>query len=249
MKRIYYDAEFTGLHINTTLISIGMVSDSGSFFYAEFNDYDKSQINDWLQKHIIDNLIFSNEDFKISPLDDYYTFYDKNDIYHWNIMMKASSTEIKERLLNWLKNEAGDDKIQFYTDCYAYDWVLLNHLICGNALDFPEYLYYIPVDLSTRLQFKGEDPDINRERFLGDVVCHYIMNKYPFDKLFNKNDIKHNSLWDAYVCRYCFLLLNEEFSRNFRYYPISTLRESMERYLDKISTNDIEFNIADEHPR
>ena len=41
MKRIYYDAEFTGLHINTTLISIGMVSDSGSFFYAEFNDYDK----------------------------------------------------------------------------------------------------------------------------------------------------------------------------------------------------------------
>ena len=38
---IYFDAEFTGLHRNTQLISIGMYSPlSGAYLYAEFNDFD-----------------------------------------------------------------------------------------------------------------------------------------------------------------------------------------------------------------
>jgi len=39
--KIYFDTEFTGLHKNTTLISIGCVAENGKTFYAELTDYDK----------------------------------------------------------------------------------------------------------------------------------------------------------------------------------------------------------------
>lgn len=35
---IFFDTEFTGLHKDTTLISIGLVSETGEKFYAEFDD-------------------------------------------------------------------------------------------------------------------------------------------------------------------------------------------------------------------
>lgn len=45
MKKIFFDSEFTGLHQNTTLISIGLISDDNNCFYAEFTDYDKNQLD------------------------------------------------------------------------------------------------------------------------------------------------------------------------------------------------------------
>jgi len=43
--KIFFDTEFTGLHQNTTLISIGLVTEQEHSFYAEFDDYDKSQVD------------------------------------------------------------------------------------------------------------------------------------------------------------------------------------------------------------
>jgi len=37
MTRIFFDTEFTGLHKDTTLISIGLIAEDGRTFYAEFN--------------------------------------------------------------------------------------------------------------------------------------------------------------------------------------------------------------------
>lgn len=212
--RIYYDAEFTGLHRNSSLLSIGMVSESGSHFYAEFTDYDKDQVDDWLQKHVIENLMFNNKSYYISAINKYVSSIDNG--IHYDVDIKSDSNDIKSYLLNWLKNEAavkGDEgKVQFYTDCYAYDWVLLNDLICdnGKALNLPDYLYYIPVDLSTALQIHGEDPDITRETFLGDKIVNLLKSIFPI-KNNSENDIKHNSLWDAYVCWECFNILNKEY--------------------------------------
>ena len=56
LMKIFFDTEFTGLHQKTTLISIGLISEDGSTFYAEFTDYDKSQIDDWIEKNVIANL-------------------------------------------------------------------------------------------------------------------------------------------------------------------------------------------------
>jgi len=54
--KIYLDTEFTGLHQKTTLISIGLVDEDGHSFYAELNDYDESQCDDWIIENVINNL-------------------------------------------------------------------------------------------------------------------------------------------------------------------------------------------------
>ena len=50
---IFFDTEFTGLHKNTTLISIGLISETGKTFYAEFTDYNHTQIDNWIQKKML----------------------------------------------------------------------------------------------------------------------------------------------------------------------------------------------------
>ena len=54
--KVFFDAEFTGLHQDTTLISIGLIAENGKTFYGQFSDYDKSQLDQWLQEYIIDEL-------------------------------------------------------------------------------------------------------------------------------------------------------------------------------------------------
>jgi uncharacterized protein YprB with RNaseH-like and TPR domain len=54
---LFFDTEFTGLHKDTTLISIGCVLDNGNKFYAETTDYDINQVDDWIEKNVIANLI------------------------------------------------------------------------------------------------------------------------------------------------------------------------------------------------
>lgn len=215
--KVYFDAEFTGLHRDTTLISIGLISESGHHFYAEFNDYNKDQIDPWLQEHVIDNLVFNDRLANFHRINSHTKWPDPIDGYErFDCHIKHCRAEIKENLLQWLKVEsdrAGGAKIQFYSDCYVYDWVLLNDLICndGKALNLPEYLYYIPVDLSTELQMYNEDPDVNREEFLGAREVVNIIDDFPLRT--NMNEVpKHNSLWDAFVCKRCFEILDETYN-------------------------------------
>lgn len=49
MTKLFFDFEFTGLRQNTTPISLGVYAENGHTFYAEFTDYDKDQIDDWLR--------------------------------------------------------------------------------------------------------------------------------------------------------------------------------------------------------
>jgi len=64
MTKIFFDTEFTGLHQNTTLISIGLISDCGKTFYGEFGDFDYNQINKWLEENVLKNLIFHGKEGK-----------------------------------------------------------------------------------------------------------------------------------------------------------------------------------------
>ena len=65
---IFYDFEFTRMHLNTTPMSLGMVSYDGLHeFYIEFTDYDLEQIDDWLVVNVLDKFILSemnNNTFK-----------------------------------------------------------------------------------------------------------------------------------------------------------------------------------------
>ena len=51
MRTYFFDTEFTGLRKDTTLISIGIVSDTGDRFYAELTDYDEGMCDEWIEKN------------------------------------------------------------------------------------------------------------------------------------------------------------------------------------------------------
>ena len=154
--KVYLDTEFTGLHQNTTLISIGLVDENGRSFYAEFDDYDESQCDDWIIENVLGNL---------------------SDCGY-------PTATVKSELELFL---SAYDKVEIYSDCLAYDWVLFNN-IWGDAFSIPKNIYYIPFDLCTALLYHGIDPDISREEFAG----------------MTDGSQKHNALWDAKVIKACF---------------------------------------------
>ncbi|WP_079709789.1 3'-5' exoribonuclease domain-containing protein [Paraliobacillus ryukyuensis] len=152
--KIFFDTEFTGLHQNTTLISIGLISEDGRTFYAELNDYDNEQIDDWLQENVIDNLIYNEwNDLRI-----------KTPVWGTNdYVVKDNKKLVSELLESWLKQW---DEVEIWSDCLSYDWVLFNQLF-SHAFNIPKNIYYIPFDICTLFKIKGVDPDINREEFAG----------------------------------------------------------------------------------
>ena len=149
--KIFFDTEFTGLHQNTTLISIGLIAETGETFYAELTDYDKGQVDDWLQENVINNLMglepIGKPNAPISLPPGCYCG-DKNRI----------AWELGRWLSQW-------DNVEMWSDCLSYDWVLFNQL-WGHAFNVPKNVYYIPFDICTLFKIKGIDPDISRERFI-----------------------------------------------------------------------------------
>ncbi len=96
--KVFFDTEFTGLHQNTTLISIGMVAEDGRELYCELNDYDKTQVDDWIEKNVISNL------------------YNTNPI---------SKSQLKKTIEAFLEPY---DSVEIWSDCLSYDWVLFNDI-------------------------------------------------------------------------------------------------------------------------
>lgn len=174
--KIFFDTEFTGLHKDTTIISIGLISESGTTFYAEFTDYDKSQVNEWLQNHVINYL-------QLPKL--FVNYQDYRDMKH--VKVRGNKEFVKKHLIAWLDRFS---HIEMWSDCLSYDWVLFNDIF-DHAFNIPKHIYYIPFDLCTLLKIKGVDPDINREEF-AEIDTQ------------QEKQMKHNALWDAKVIKACY---------------------------------------------
>ena len=170
--KLFFDTEFTGLHQKTTLISIGIISEDGKTFYAEFTDYNEVQIDNWIQVYVIENLILKEQD-------ENYCFINEGETW-----VKGDTQKICEHLSEWLSQF---DKIEIWSDCLAYDWVLFNNIF-GTAFDIPKNIYYIPFDICTLFKIKNVDPDISRELYTGLI----------------SDERKHNALWDAKVIKACY---------------------------------------------
>jgi len=184
--KLFFDTEFTGLHQKTTLISVGIVSEDGKTFYAEFTDYDKSQLNGWLVENVIKNLKFNHN---------HSTEHFANGIDDVEVM--GNTEEIRWALIYWLNQF---DSVEMWSDCLAYDWVLFNNIF-GSAFDIPKHVYYIPFDISTMFKLKGIDPDITREEFAKEILTAECFQA----------GAKHNALWDAYVIRSCYNMLDKNY--------------------------------------
>lgn len=198
--KVFISTEFTGKHKNTTIISIGIVSEDGRTFYAEFNDYEESQVTDQIKEHIIEKLQFeSPKEYTPGKLEQEHYIKSRFDeeiplTQKFNIEMRGSKDDIKQELTDWLNQF--NERIEIWGDCLTYDWVLFTDIF-GTAFDIPECVYYIPFNISTTLNMKGIDPDINREKFAyefghGELVS--TSNKY-------------STLFDAYIIRRCYRIL------------------------------------------
>lgn len=175
--KVFFDTEFTGLHQNTTPISIGLVADDGKTFYAEFDDYAQDQVDDWIQEHVIGNLKYRHEprrEDRTCP-----SLYGPPE----HKVVLGTAKQIAHHLKYWLQQF---DQVEMWSDCLAYDWVLFCQL-WGHAFKVPKNVYYIPFDICTLFKACGVDPDINREEFAG-----------------LKAEAKHNALWDARVIKACY---------------------------------------------
>ena len=179
--KIFFDTEFTGLHKNTTLISIGLVDENGRSFYAEFIDYDESQVDDWIKENVIDNLMSNNFDIKGEP--------NTTSIFGDQTLSKGTKKYIKDQLEEWLLPY---DKVELVSDVCHYDMVLFIDIF-GTAWDLPRCI-------------NPACHDINQ-----DIAQYYEISEteafdYSREELLQNNAIiikgdKHNSLYDARVIK------------------------------------------------
>jgi len=173
--KVFFDSEFTGLRQDTTLISIGLVAEDGNMFYAEFTDYDRTQVYEWLQENVINNLWLSN------PNHPQPAYLGQGKL----VTCLGERTTISAALRQWLSQW---ERVEMWADIIPFDWVLLCELL-GGIFNFPPNLSYICYDICTLLKMKGFEPmTTNREEFVG----------------FTGVENKHNALYDALVVKACY---------------------------------------------
>lgn len=176
---LYFDTEFTGLHQNTTLISIGIVTDDDKTFYAELTDFDQDQIkdNEWIKENVISNL-------KYVSLDKDTEAFVKDDVNEF--VCVGDKEYVKEAFWKWI-GKLKFKNIKMYSDCLSYDWILFNEYFADkkDGMNDLRNINYIPLDLCTDLYRAKIDPDINREEFAE----------------YTGKEEKHNSLFDAIIIK------------------------------------------------
>lgn len=180
MMNLFMDSEFAGLRQDTTLISLGQVTDTGMEFYSEFTDYNRDQVagNTWLLTNVIDNLLMNDTSDEVRVQNEGRTLW-----------YKGNTKFVRQKMERWISRVAGDQKncVTVWSDCLHYDWVLFRE-IWAPKYDIPRQISYIPMDICTLFEIKGLDPDIDREEFIGHSV----------------EGTKHNALYDAKVIKACY---------------------------------------------
>lgn len=116
---LYFDTEFTKRAVDGTLISLGIISEDGKQFYAEFTDYNKEQVTEtqkvWnIRKNIIDKLFLTPQD-EVFSTDD--------------TKVLGDTTRITQELATWLVQF---DSVEFVCDTSSYSFVFLMQLFGGQ---------------------------------------------------------------------------------------------------------------------
>lgn len=169
---IFFDTEFTGLEKDTDLISIGLITDTGNTFYAEFTDYREEKISPWIKDNVLAKLKFGLPYVDTNPS---------------AFKICGNRKAISQSLNEWLKQF---HEVQFVSDCSHYDFVLLVDLLTDGrtAQDLPGNVSPVCHDINQDIaEYLGmtdwEAFDVDREDFarMTDV------------------ESKHNALHDAEV--------------------------------------------------
>lgn len=187
---VYFDTEFTGLHKYTSLISLGLITDTNKELYLEFTDYIYNQCDEWIQKNVIDNTIFLKNG----------VIKDSSSLLMKDNCICSNSENCKNYLKQWLGKF--NEPIQLISDVCHYDMVLFIDLF-GNAFDLPDFIspvcHDISQDIARFLNISDREAfDINREDF--------VQQYGKFDAI---DGNKHNSLYDAKIIKVIYDICNK----------------------------------------
>ena len=75
-----------------------MVTEDGKELYCELNDYDKNQIDDWLNDNVIGNL---------------------------DNIITIKTEQLRKAIEGFIEPY---EKVEIWSDCLSYDWVLFNQI-------------------------------------------------------------------------------------------------------------------------
>lgn len=177
---LFFDTEFTGLHKDTTLVSVGIVAENEKKFYAEFSDCDESQCDDWIKENVLKHTILGGNETLAKRLgeDDDTT------------VVLGSKADIRYELSEWLKRF---DEVQFVSDVCHYDMVLLIDIF-GGAFGLPKNVSAVCHDINQDIAkhygiSEREAFDKNREDIVAELCGGFITGD------------KHNALYDAEVIK------------------------------------------------
>lgn len=177
---LYFDTEFTGLHKDTTLVSIGIVTENGKKFYAEFSNYDDSQCDDWIKENVLKHTILDGNDILAKRLGE------DNE----TTVVLGSKADIRYELGEWIKQF---EEVQFVSDVCHYDMVLLIDIF-GGAFDLPKNVSAVCHDINQDIAnhygiSEREAFDKSREDIVSELCGGFIAGD------------KHNALYDAEVIK------------------------------------------------
>lgn len=202
--RVYFDTEFTGLKKDTTLVSIGLVSYDHKAFYAELTDYDKSYNDKWFKDNVEKNLLYNTPKWRgdlgllPTPEDKYF--------------VHGTKEEVRKRLEEYFSEF---NTVELVSDVCHYDMVLLIDLF-GTAFDLPKNVapvcYDINQDIARFFDISQQEAfDMNREEIWKKLMKENLWGTLKeVLKFFKETDLKHNSLYDAYVIRILDMLMHDK---------------------------------------
>lgn len=181
---VFMDAEFTGLQKDTQLISIGFVAEDGNELYLEFNDIDMETQDQWIKDNVLNNTA-------------YYGNVPVNDIVDEVNYYVGDKQELLGVVLNWFKQY---DDVLIVADVGHYDMVLFLDLF-GGAFNLPKNICASYHDINQDI---ADFEHITEQEAFNTSREDFISN-YNITVLGNK----HNSLYDAKVCKEIYNIIHE----------------------------------------
>lgn len=177
-KIVFLDTEFTGERQHTTLLSIALVTVQGEKIYLNLNDYDRSQVDPWITKNVIDKI---------------------------DNATSVNSTVAAQKIHDFLLRYSEGRKIYIVSAGLTLDIILLielyKHLPENNLVDnfafrnLPNYLnHHHGIDLNTLLRISGWDLSVPREKYVDaelnrkhDALNDAEIVRLCFEKLVKEN--------------------------------------------------------------
>lgn len=190
--KIFFDMEFTSLTHNASPISLGMISEDKRCFYAEFTDYNRVTISDWVSKNVLPYLSMNK------------TSSEKDFIPGYHI---GTYDSIAASLEVWFKQF---DYVELVADVCHFDMMLLLAIFPDSKL--PSHVcpacYDINQDIAKNFGISMQEAfDKNRDDLLYQAYA---------DNLIVQGEA-HDALHDARVVRQLYQFLNHvDFDEKYR---------------------------------